>query len=599
MKVSKLVITFILCFSFKLFGHECDVYMSPYEKILTSHQEFYKTSLYKPKAWLNKYLEHIQILNKEINNLPIGDSFETKKIAQMALKYTAAPFGPTKQAFLELTREDTLYLKQYPALMKMYKAAVFTKDLFSRLPMNLSMDLLKILSGPRTVAPFTYQQSESLASLPSEFTYGVLNTLLPIPFNIDSKLNNIFVKQYYNPNYRPNESEITLITSKNLQQVFETRKEYFKKHPVWHRIKQTNNIVAALLVLTSTGMGITYALTLDENHISYEEFKKIDTQDTVQIIIDESPFPHLALKFDDVVYSYGVSEMHSHTVYEYLGVREIHDLLKKRGYIKETENKSTKVAEKLALPHSAVVIELNLTEEEKNQLHRYIELQRGKNYNNITGINDCATMIAKALREHTSIQIPYFLDESPNLIGVYLTVQYKLGNKGVNKVYQLATEDAENKNFHTIRNTVVAMIEAKFILRNITPILGYKIWVDETTPKEEMQWWSESKLAEIKSWNKQAREELYNDRLYVNVHKYLDSFLTDTPLTEEDKQKILKYEQNLFNRLNEKKERITESLDIGIRQDIDILLSAQEKLIVIEEMKLNTKNKIDKIMERK
>mgnify|MGYP006969348318 CR=1 FL=1 len=593
-----LVILIFLQTNLSASENNCVRFWTPYNEILEKYEAYYKTDLLKPRKWFETYSNFIRTLHKEIVNIPDIDEVSLKKVSTIALKYTIAPFLPRKNDLYFIERDEMMLLKKYPILKSTYTISLMANDILTRYPLKLSMNMARFFSGPQTLAPFAYENNQSLSPIGADIAYKMMNILLPIPLNLASKDRMVFIKQWYNPKYTPNEVERKILVSKNMLTLFEQRGEYYQAFPVWQRIKQTHQIIMAVIVAGFWAMGINYYLELKENHKAYDDIKDNEEyKKGVRIIIDEAPLPHLALQVDNTVYSYGVEQMHTSLLYEYLGAREIHDMLKKNGYVKEEEtNSSTKFFEKINPPHSAVVIELNISEEQKSQIIRHLELQNGKNYDNQTGINDCVTMISRVLNQYTSIYIPPLIDASPNMIGQYLAWEHKSGDNKVKSIYQVATQKQEDVVFHSERNTFIAMLESKIFLKNILPFFAARTYFEQTHSEENIQWWNDTKLREIESWREDLRIDLEKERNYSNVQKLMDIYEGKEKLEPEEVNTLNKYVEILNKRLDEKQEKAKQSLDINVRHDLFSLVRTQEEIEIIQKQKEKINARKNKVL---
>ncbi len=205
----------------------------------------------------------------------------------------------------------------------------------------------------------------------------------------------------------------------------------------------------------ASGSGLVFLYHLAEHMVSWEDFVEspLTGGDDVQILIEVVPFPYLALKIDHKVYSYGQTHLSVRPLSEYLLTHRHEAVDNQDGDEKQIEAQTyweqTKqfggaafkkafapIYEKLAkLPRSIQVISLKLSKAEKANLRRDLELAIAIRYKNETMVNDCSTMIVRALRRNTQIRVRRYLDAFPNTIGMYFSIRKSFDDPQIGNLY--------------------------------------------------------------------------------------------------------------------------------------------------------------------
>ncbi len=345
------------------------------------------------------------------------------------------------------------------------------------------------------------------------------------------------------------------LEDKSLLHVYVNKQKLIEKYPRFHKLKVTLFSFKEILLTLSGIYFVNHAIEiLNTNFQSKRDFFDGSElkSNQIQIIVNEAPFPHLAIRIGDKVYSYGVEKMTSTFWKEYFSSKNLREALKKRGYIDEekSEEETNFYVNKIdkwfknvrLLPDSVILINISLTDEEVSNLNTYLTYQVGKYYQNITGSNDCATMIARALHKNTSLRIPYIIDASPNQIAMYFSMKKRLqeDERGkaywndkwileprVDQIFQMATQDENKKLYHSFRNLYLSIIESRTFSNFFYELRSVRLYLDINYDNDQnidfygneddsIQWWNEFNKAEIKKWEEEAGT-------YINELAQIDS----------------------------------------------------------------------------
>lgn len=227
-----------------------------------------------------------------------------------------------------------------------------------------------------------------------ESSTAILKLLSPLPKILRSpfKKSQIALKQWHNPKLKLSDlslDEKMFLMSHNLVEAFDQRGEFLRTHPKVYQLRKTYEItqIAAtnLAYIAAAGFAINSVhneATL-ESLVTDEKYKTSDSE--IQIINETVPLPHLAIRIGDRVYSYGQEFMTANNVIDYF------------------ESNYQNGANSDLLAPATQVVTYSLSRPEVERLTKFLEAQHGKRYENVTGVNDCASMCVAALKANTSL----------------------------------------------------------------------------------------------------------------------------------------------------------------------------------------------------
>lgn len=139
--------------------------------------------------------------------------------------------------------------------------------------------------------------------------------------------------------------------------------------------------------------------------------------DQAQILVRNLPFPHVALRIGNQVFSHNQTHLIVSSVDSYLGLQAL--ARAGAGRLAEAELNPLGIQ---ARSTSSVV--LNLSSETVSEIRDDLMAHVNQAYFNKTYINDCATMVARVLREN-GIWVPlHVLDASPSILLSYFALEY-------------------------------------------------------------------------------------------------------------------------------------------------------------------------------
>lgn len=250
--------------------------------------------------------------------------------------------------------------------------------------------------------------------------------------------------------------------------------------------------------------------------------------DVVQIIVNPVPFPHLALRVGDRVYSYGVTHVANVPAGVYFRTGENRALRERllADYARTdlTENErallttllppeaaaelqaprllSERATESLGnLPQTFQVITLKVGKEERDRVRRHLELQTGKVYDNRTFVNDCASMIARALQMENPI-----VDPSPSAVVLAMQARRQAGDPRVERVFTVYDKDTPRGRVTLLRDAYVNYRESALHFQLLPFNLPNRLSLDATATAESLQHWEPAERAVIESWREDVRK---------------------------------------------------------------------------------------------
>lgn len=347
---------------------------------------------------------------------------------------------------------------------------------------------------------------------------------------------------------------------------FEELQAFLAGHPTWSQIREYLHYAAGAAVGAGTIAAVNHALNqAQDGLISLEEYlnnpeKYGPGPGEIQLVVDLVPFPHSAVRvaFGNKIYSYGVEYFTARPLNEYLNARKIEAMAHLAGAPENAapnaapgitpqpaERSSLAAAkdwvsdEAAALlgkvyeasgwgkqPQSVQIITLRLgdTDEEAvanvQRLKRDFEIQVGTKYKNETMVNDCATMIMRAVARHSDIDLAGFfsrtIDASPSQLNLWFSMEKTLaeamGRKSrVGKTFQVAIEEPENPAYHLARNTWINAFENRVFVSFFWFNQAWRAGIDLTHDESELQYYTPEMQRFIESMKQEVAAQVPKD----------------------------------------------------------------------------------------
>lgn len=343
---------------------------------------------------------------------------------------------------------------------------------------------------------------------------GRVITPIPLPMRGRNELEKLFITIWKNPAYEPTAAERALLKKYDQEKFFEGRKKFLQAHQLKGvpYAKYSKNAMAwtrNTLAVAGAAAAVVQARDISEGQLSPEEYLARAPEDeegnpVVQLLVETTPLPHTALRIGHKVYSYGQEFMTSKPVGTYM------DEGKSSADSSSAQSVTAPPIEALEKvgPRAVRVTTLNLPKDVVAKLQRQLEMNTGKKYENNTMVNDCATMIKRALEENDALQIPVLIDAFPSVSSTYLSLRQAFGDKRVAKT-ELVTYGTEGKKFfNTARNTYIAMMESKVLTSLLLSNSAYRAGMEAYYGRAKLEYYLPEVQAEINAFQLEASGEV-------------------------------------------------------------------------------------------
>jgi hypothetical protein len=247
-------------------------------------------------------------------------------------------------------------------------------------------------SGP----VFHFKNEDGLAKqtlrLAEDVANPSLRTLFPGLLNhLDSPTTAIFRKQWRKPNYDPSPEEKTILQKYGALELFEAKKDFMAKHPKWSATRKFLGdafSVAAkaiwLLALNNTAQQLSGSKDCVDNEKYSTDPKCGPADDEVQLLVETVPFPHMAIRVGDRVYSYGVSHVQVTSASEYVLARELDEIIERQAPQGQNARDARSAIPKVLAnwfkdqPRSIQVVTLKIGTEKRKEIKHFLEMQAWK-----------------------------------------------------------------------------------------------------------------------------------------------------------------------------------------------------------------------------
>lgn len=357
----------------------------------------------------------------------------------------------------------------------------------------------------------------------------------PLPFHVilnNRRWKKIRYKIYVDPDVRLSQSEMTYVAKHQLEEKVNVLRLKSRRHP-WLIGKRER-----IIRLMAKGPGL-YALALallaskyNRKETVFQYFSRIraESRNSVDVVLDYTYFPHLAVRVGRSVYSFSKRSVQKYDIEAYffrpvlhlMGVGPQASSSQKRAIDREMDNdikalkarwaaagspgkdkavvleqqKSTSAVHMVSGDDRAgtnasgeatsgwthrtfLVIRLNLSDREVDQIKSVYEDLVDKSYFNVTFANDCSSMALDILGEVTGIPMPHWLSVVPGAVQAHLKILKMSGNKKIGDVVFVAPSENLNSGSFHIRNAYITTIEARLHVL-LTPFVyvpvRYQLW---------------------------------------------------------------------------------------------------------------------------
>lgn len=351
----------------------------------------------------------------------------------------------------------------------------------------------------------------------------------------------VFKRLWNNQNYEPTPGEWEMLDRHKARGVFEEKRAFMQRHPYWSKFRyvfggtlEFARIATIVLALNFSNHILDGGSPTVHEYVNAPQYQLKKNQ--VRLLNETVPFPHTAIQIGDRVYSYGITHMSRSLMNEYLRHREIRRMVlaerARQGLPPPPEDPvapgssaqikawGAKTGEKAldalglsSLPQSVQAVTLNLSEEEVNRLQRYLELQVGKQYANNTMVNDCTTMVVRALEENTRIRVSGLIDASPAQTAFYFAFQKTMGADWVGPMYQITVEEPSHP--HLARNLYINILESKLFIDLVVFNQANRAYIELMYDREALQHHDPVTLQVLADFEVQYSQDVETDKQLV------------------------------------------------------------------------------------
>jgi len=337
---------------------------------------------------------------------------------------------------------------------------------------------------------------------------------LPIRF-VKAPTSLIFRKLWKDPQYTPSVEERVILKKYKSEKVFDEKKAFMAKWPRWVKFQRAVVWARRVALGASLALALNHGFQLGAHPISQSEYLNspnyVLASNQVQLINEVVPFPHTSIRIGDKVYSYGYTHLSVKTPSEYFASRKDWE----GAFVEEAKEASSSAHPTQALtaalgklPRSVQVITLNLKQSERDSLKRDLEMATGDRYYNVTLVNDCTTMVLRALERNTSIHLNRLIDASPSQVAFYFSSLKSGGSTLVGPTYQVAIDESAT---HFVRNLYMNSLESKIFIDLFAYDQAHRLYIDIFKSKSDLQYREPAMEAVIDRLQQDVKDEVHGD----------------------------------------------------------------------------------------
>lgn len=236
---------------------------------------------------------------------------------------------------------------------------------------------------------------------------------------------------------------------------------------------------------------------------------------------------------------------------------------------------------------SILVVVVEVGEPEVNRIRSELEKRSFCTYNNVTLVNDCATMIRRAVEPDASPFIAV-VDVGPTMMANYYAMRKTLGDGRIKKIIQVTHEPNGLHQTYLVRNSFISYLEIvvreKFLLLDMPERI--KLDFENTIKGRPYEWYDADVLKKFKT---DYRDYAISRKRYnADIDRFLKDAMYVRQGPENEKKKLqLEFDQIIGSRIRDL-EKVTVNRDVidfteHMLNHIEYtyLLESQEKFIAI------------------
>lgn len=455
----------------------------------------------------------------------------------------------------DVSEEQSELIGRFPVVKNGFEAV----KILSRF--NLGMNSFKeklffLMSGSHLSSVHFHRETgfmNKMGSLLGDIGHPIVNFFNPVSFlyRFQQPADGIFLKQWKDPSFVPSAEEQAFLQKYDLEKRFEKRGRFLAENTGWVGIRRWIEYSIHGLVVA----GGIFSL----NHLVQEKVVTMDSfvtepaysigDDQVQVVTNlVRSFPHTSIRIGGDVYWYGVQDLTKVSAKEYFSTTEsAHGTAYTRRTFK--------------------IVTLNLTKDSVAEMRRYLESNLGKNYQNETGSNDCATMTSRLIERFSDLRIPDFLEQSPSQLSMYLSSLKTLGSSDVADIYALTTSVDESLG-EQWRDALIMAEESALASKLIFVLYPKRVYIDLTETQDSLHRDSFQWKARIAAFKQEAKNSLDEDVLLNVYWKKLEKIAQNVDIDKSEKMvRIQELENKVWHHLREKANvAVSRSSDDGADQ---------------------------------
>lgn len=338
---------------------------------------------------------------------------------------------------------------------------------------------------------------------------SLAKAVLP-PLPIRSRLQKLAISQWKNPLMKLNAEDRAFLEAKGRLNAYEARRAFFLKFGWWHNVLKFVHGTSTLAIRTGQVAWLWFMISIatSSSVLSAEEYLK-ETEnktDSVYVIVDRYPFPHVSLQINGTVYWFSVNQ-----------IVKIHS----RAYF-------TTSPEDIVGGHSSVIVPIKLSKDEVTNLRAGFEQNVGKFWINTRLTNTCSTMACRELDKHTSLKIDSLFDESPQKVLEYLALLKMMGDLRIGEFYYIDNDESGVTLLRAARDIGVSYAESQFFnWANFTATglstVTVPLKIEHELLAHRLNWEDKmarpaAQLAEFEEWRRES-EQYWADHQYLALYE--------------------------------------------------------------------------------
>ena len=438
----------------------------------------------------------------------------------------------------QINGAELLALQKDPSYLAAIKTALHFRWL-QKSVFEFSQSTLRLISGQESKwlhLGSAENTGEFFKYLYWDLLHRPLSVVSPFPLPANrAPTAPIFRKLWVDNHFVPSSIEWALLKKFHAVEIFNDQKAFQLRNPTIKGIRRWIGHAADFAKYLSAAALAIHAHQMTRGGLKTVDQFLADPQslrgNSVYLLMDTVPLPHLAIYINNRIYTYGQTHITVRDPISYFKERQIQAILKERGMLatEEVAEKNQESADRSSgavgagvgkvfqwtgldkLPQSMEVVTLKLSSEELDRLNRELETHRAKRYENYTMVNDCATMLLRALSENTWMSSMRLIDASPSQIMMALSAKKAAGETRIGDIFQITIEEHDQPYKHLARNLWINAMESKLFINFFWINQSHRLILEMKTGNELQSRDQATEDVIQREWEKDALAELKAD----------------------------------------------------------------------------------------